>query len=62
MEFKRTYTLENKSINEILDDMQEFINIIDNFKNNGKNYKYNIKVLKSSDRLFNGIIKVENEK
>ena len=62
MKLNRTYTIENKSINDILDDMQEFVNLIDKFRSNGKNYKYSIKILKSKDDLFNGIIQVENEK
>ena len=62
MELNRTYTIEDKSINDILDDMQEFVNLIDKFRSNGKNYKYSIKILKSKDDLFNGIIQVENEK
>ena len=61
MKLNRTYTIENKSITNILDDMQEFINLIDKFRSNGKNYKYSIKILKSKDELFNGIINVENE-
>lgn len=60
MELNRTYTIENKSITNILDDMQEFINLIDKFRSNGKNYKYSIKILKSSfiHEVFfaNGII------
>ena len=61
MKLNRTYTIENKSITNILDDMQEFINLIDKFRSNGKNYKYSIKILKSKDELFNGIIHVKNE-
>lgn len=61
MELNRTYTIENKSITNILDDMQEFINLIDKFRSNGKNYKYSIKILRSKEELFNGIIKIENE-
>ena len=52
MKLNRTYTIENKSITNILDDMQEFINLIDKFRSNGKNYKYSIKILKSKDELF----------
>ena len=61
MEYIKKYVIENKPLKNILDDIQEFNNLIDKFKEKHQFYEYDIKIIKDGD-VFNGIITIINEK
>lgn len=61
MEYIKKYVIENKPLKNILDDIQEFNNLIDKFKEKHQFYEYDIKIIKDGD-VFNGVITIINEK
>lgn len=57
-----TYTLENQTIKEILDNIDNFMTDINKFNSKFKNYSYSINIKKSEDDLWDAELTINNEK
>jgi hypothetical protein len=61
MVLNNTYVLKEKSIEDILESLKEFVTTMTSFSKHNKSYKYDIKIIKASVN-WNATITVTNEK
>lgn len=61
MKLNNTYILTEKSIDDILTSLEEFVTTMVAFSKHHNNYKYDIKIIKASVN-WNATITVTNEK
>lgn len=58
-----TYTIQNKPIRELLDNLDNFLTNIDKFRNKHKNYSYNINIeAEKTKGLWKAEITIQYEK